>query len=306
MQTKSFRMISFLLFLVLAFTGNALLFHAHSSSGQKVATGRIAEADYMQRIQAVSEQVQPKEGHRTKIVLGDLVPRMVSYGIIDMSKMEELYKRRGGIPAEQKEMLTQPSNIPLVVNANNATWLVNILWPLGLANKMEINKQSPVAGKDVNNFASTGGWQLGKEENGGAYFNRYDLIPLTPEQENRVWRLATSTYRPCCDNSTFFQDCNHGSAALAILALGVSQGLSDDEIYRTLLAFNSYWFAQNYLETALYFNVVKETDWNDVDPRLALSKNYSSLSRWIRNVHAHVSKVPGLLPKTENDADCST
>ncbi len=258
----------------------------------------------MQRIQAVSEQVQPKEGYQTKIILGDLVPRMVAYGIIDLSKMEELYKRRGGIPAEQKEMLTQPYNVPLVVNANNATWLVNILWPLGLANKMEINKQSPVAGKDMNNFASTGGWQLGKEENGGAYFNRYDLIPLTPEQENRVWRLATSTYRPCCDNSTFFQDCNHGSAAMAILALGISQGLSGDEIYRTLLAFNSYWFAQNYLETALYFNVVKETDWNDVDPRLVLSKNYSSLSRWIRNVHVHVSKVPGLLPKPETGGSC--
>ncbi|SRR6266568_397885 len=26
-----------------------------------------------------------------------------------------------------------------------------------------------------------------------------------------VLNVATKTFRPCCDNSTFYQDCNHGS-----------------------------------------------------------------------------------------------
>ena len=277
---------------------------AYAGSGQQIDTGRTEKADYAQRMKAVAEQVAPKEGYQTKLILGDLVPRMVALGIIDMAKMEELYKARGGLSPEQKQMLTHPSTVPLSVNADNATWLVNILWPLGLANKMVINKRSPIAGRHVNDFASAGGWQLGREKNGGAYFNRHDLIPLTAKQQQRVWRLATATYRPCCDNSTFFQDCNHGSAAMAILEMGVSQGLSDEEIYRTLLAFNSYWFEQNYLETALYFNVIKKTDWNNVDPKLALSRNYSSLSRWLKNVHAAVSKVPGLLPETETGGTC--
>jgi hypothetical protein len=172
---------------------------------------------------------------------------------------------------------------------------------------MAINKRSPIAGRDLPRLASTGGWELGKEKNGASYFNRYDLIRLTAEQEMRVHRIATSTYRPCCDNSTFFQDCNHGSAALAVIQLGVAQGLSDDEIYRTLLAFNSYWFGPSYFETALYFNVVKGVDWSAVDPRLMLSRRYSAASGWDRNVHAQAAKVAGLLPKVEEDPEsCGT
>ena len=118
-----------------------------------------------------------------------------------------------------------------------------------------------------------------------------------------VWRIASRTYRPCCDNSTFFQDCNHGSAALAVIALGVAQGLSDDAIYRTLLAFNSYWFTATYVETALYINVVKGTDWSGVDPSLVLSRRYSTASGWQRNVHVRAVKVPNLLPKAEDQGE---
>lgn len=304
MQAKRFKAIFPLRLSVLALALSISQFPAYSASNQRVETGRAAKVDYAQRIQAVTNQVQPKTGYQTKLALGDVVPRMVSLGIIDLAKIEELYKDRGGLSPEQRQMLTQSSNAPLLVNGENATWLVHILWPLGLANKMKINKRSPINGKHVGDFASTGGWRLGKEDNGGRYFNRYDLISLTAEQQQRVWRLATTTYRPCCDNSTFFQDCNHGSAALALLELGVSQGLTDEEMYRTLLAFNSYWFGQEYLETALYFDVIKKTNWNNVDPKLVLSRKYSSLSQWLKTVHASVSKVPGLLPKTEPDGTC--
>ncbi len=169
---------------------------------------------------------------------------------------------------------------------------------------MEINKQSPVYGADINNFASTGGWQLGKDESGGVYFNKFPLIKLTDSQQRRVKMIADSTYRPCCNNSTFFQDCNHGSAAMALIELGVFQGFSDTDIYRTLLGFNAFWFPQNYNEIALYFNVIKNTDWHDIDPRLALSKNYSSISGWLQNVDAPVRNVHGLLPTSANGGSC--
>lgn len=291
----------------LALALSAPLLPAHSAAAAKIETGRVAEGDYAQRRQAVAEQVRPKDGYQTKLVLGDLVPRMVAHGIIDPAKIEALYKERGGIPPDLKLVLTQASDTPLTVTSENTNWLVNLLWPLGLSNRMAINKRSPIAGKDLASFASTGGWELGKRKNGASYFNRYRLIRLTRKQERRVWRIANATYRPCCDNSTFFQDCNHGSAALAVIQLGVAQGLSDDEIYRTLLAFNSYWFGPSYLETALYFNVVKGVDWSDVDPKLVLSRTYSTASGWHRNAHVRASKVPGLLPKAEDDAEsCGT
>lgn len=298
-QTSSLPVLS-----TLALALSALPVPAHSAPVAKAETGRIVSGDYAQRRETVGEQVRPKEGYQTKLVLGDVVPRMVSHGIIDMTKMEALYKERGGIPPELKQILTQASDMPLIVTKENANWLVNILWPIGLSNKVAINKRSPIVGKDIGNLASTAGWQLGKAKNGASYFNRHKLIPLTREQQQRVWRIATSTYRPCCDNSTFFQDCNHGSAALAVIQLGVSQGLSDGEIYRTLLAFNSFWFGPSYLETALYFNVVKEKNWSDLDPRVLLSRRYSTASGWHTNVHLHASKVPGLLPKAEDDESC--
>jgi hypothetical protein len=34
--------------------------------------------------------VRPKEGYQTRLVLGDVVARMVSQGIIDLGEMEEL------------------------------------------------------------------------------------------------------------------------------------------------------------------------------------------------------------------------
>ena len=279
----------------------ASLVPAHPSSA--IVKAALTGA-YATTTEQVSGQVLPKGGFRTKIVLGDIVPTMVSDGIIDIAKVEALYKNSGGIPPEEMKLLTQPSVEPLVINADNAPWLIDILWPIGLANKMSINEQSPVAGKNVNNFASTGGWSLGKADSGGVYFNAYPLISLTPAQEQHVKEIAGSIYRPCCNNSTFFQDCNHGSAALALVELGVAQGLSDAEIYKTLLDFNSFWFQQNYLETALYFKVVKNTDWNAVDPKVALSQDYSSISGWEKNVDAVVSKIPGLIPQTQSGGSC--
>ncbi len=272
--------------------------------GNRVETGYIKNGDYTKRKIDVFNEINPKDGFQSKIVLGDTIPKLVSLGIIDMPKMQQIYQGRGGIPKEEMQLLTKPSHTPLVINANNANWIDNLLWAVGLSNKMEINRQSPVNGPDVNNFASTGGWTLGKEESGGAYFNKYSLISLTRKQQKRIQIIAESSYRPCCNNSTFFQDCNHGSAAMALIELGVSQNLSDQEIYKTLLAFNAFWFPQNYDELALYFNVVKNTDWHDVDPKLALSKNYSSIGGWIANIETEVAKVPNLIPKPQNSGSC--
>lgn len=279
---------------------------ANISATPQAGTGQITSGDYKSRIAFVSEEVNPTKGIQTKIILGDAVPKMVALGIIDMDKIKALYKNRGGIPPEEMKMLTEPSNVPLTIKAGNAVWLVNLLWPLGLANKMDVNNQSPVAGANVNGYASTGGWSLGQAATGGGYFNKYTLVPLTPAQEQRVLQLAQSTYRPCCDNSSFFQDCNHGSAAMAIIELGVSQNLSDADIYQTLLAFNSFWFPQNYVETALYFNIVKGVDWKGVDPKTILGKDYSSLSGWTKNVDTPVQKIPGLIPQSQNGASCGT
>lgn len=250
----------------------------------------------------VTAKVLPETGFQSKIVLSDSVRRLAAEGVIDKDKFEAIYKDRGGLPDELKDVFTKPSNRQILLTRNNSNFYVNLLWPLGLSNYMSTNKDSPVNGKSLFNFASTGGWNIGKAENGGTYFNKFKIVELTPEQEAVVTKIAKNTYRPCCNNSTFFQDCNHGSALLGLLQLGASQGLTEDELYRETLAFNSFWFPNNYIQTALYFKAVENIDWENVNPKTVMDKVYSSASG--ANLVAKKVNELGLVPQTKGGAGC--
>lgn len=251
----------------------------------------------------VVKRVLPEQGFQSKIHLGESVVRLVEHGVIDREKFEALYKDRGGLPEGLRNVLTQPSHELILLTRESANYYVNLLWPLGLANRMSANERSPINGNSLFNLASTGGWNLGREENGGAYFNKFAIVSLAPEQESLVTKIAENTYRPCCDNSTFYQDCNHGSALLGLLQLGASQGLTEDELYREALAFNSFWFPHNYIQTALYFKAVKGIEWESVDPKVVLGKDYSTISGWSGTVAKEVASR-GLVPQAQGGAGC--
>lgn len=254
-------------------------------------------------IDEVTAQVLPEQGFQSKIALSDSMVKLAQNGVIDRDKFLAIYQDRGGLPKELEDVLDRPSTEAILLTRQNANYYVNLLWPLGLANYMSSNKKSPINGKSLFNFASTGGWDLGKEENGGAYFNKLKIVELTPEQESLVTKIAQNTYRPCCNNSTFYQDCNHGSALLGLIQLGAAQGLSEDELYREALAFNSFWFPHNYIQTALYLKAVKNTDWSNVDPKTVMGKDYSSAGGWYANVDAEVKEL-GLVPQGRSGSNC--
>ncbi|MBI2577569.1 MAG: hypothetical protein HYV77_01860 [Candidatus Wildermuthbacteria bacterium] len=270
----------------------------------RIASGNLFAAVASDTLLAeIQENVLPSQGFQSKIALKNSIVKLVEEGVIDKEKVEELYEKRGGIPYEMRSMIEKPSDIPIILTSENAGYYVNMLWALGLSNYMSTNETSPIKGKSLFNFASTGGWTLGKAKNGGEYFNKFKIVELSLEQEAVVTEIAKNTYRPCCDNSTFFQDCNHGSALLGLLSLGVTQGLSEEELYKEALAFNSFWFANTYIETALYFKAVKGVDWKDIDAKLVMSKEFSSASGWYKNIHAKVQDL-GLIPKQQGGSGC--
>lgn len=252
-------------------------------------------------------KVLPKDGFETRLVLGDIVPKLVSYGIIDAEKFRKLYGERGLID-DKLSILTKNSETVLKIDAGNAGLLLNIFWPIGLANKTVFNEKSPIKGESLFRFASTGGWTLGKEDNGGKYFNKYNLIKLTPQQETIALDVAKNTYRPCCGNSTFFQDCNHGSALLGVIELGASQGMSKEELYKLAMDFNSFWFPDTYIKTALYFKIDKKIDWKDVDPKEIMSYNYSSGPGWSKNIAGPFQEIlkknSDIFPKASSGGSC--
>jgi hypothetical protein len=248
--------------------------------------------------QAVAH-VLPKDGFRSRIALKSSILKLVEYGVIDRGKFFAIFGKTGPDSAEFAGVLTNPSDGPILLTTANASRYVDLLWPIGLANHMAANTKSPLHGAPVK-YASNEGWTLGREESGMGYFDKFPIVQLTPAQERRVVRISKATYRPCCDNSTFFQDCNHGSALLGLLQLGTSQGLSERELYREALAFNAFWFPDNYVQTALFFQVAKKIRWVDVDPKLVLSSKYSALSSWQQNVADRVARIRGLIPPAPN------
>jgi hypothetical protein len=254
----------------------------------------------------VTANVIPPSGYQSQIELQDSIVRLVRYGVISRDKYRDLQKFNRLLPEELSAVLNTPSNNPIHLSRENASRYVSLLWAAGLSNRLDANKESPLVGPDLPSFASTGGWTLGRAPEGSGYFNRFPIVDLKPEAEALAVRVAKSTYRPCCNNSTFFQDCNHGSALFAVLQLGASQGLSEDQLYKEAVAFNSFWFPDYYIGTALYFKVVRKTDWRDADARIVMGSDFSAGGPWQQNVLAAIRAIPNLIPQPAGGANCGT
>lgn len=224
-----------------------------------------------------SEKIIPKEGIVLPARWGDLGVRMTSAGVIDKIKFEEMYAKRGGLNNEEKKLLEGLDNGNLKITRENSGFVLNLLWALGLGNKNEILESGPMSDKKYGgpgNFASTGGWTLAQGSSMNHY-SKHRFIVLTPEQQALVEKVSKGIFRPCCGNSTHFPDCNHGMAMLGLLELMASQGVSEDEMYKTALAVNSYWFPDTYITIAKYLNS-QGKDWSGAVPKEILGFDYSS------------------------------
>ena len=236
------------------------------------------------------EAVLPSKGVELPVTWGDLGKKLVDAGAIDASAMESLYQDRGGMSAEYRELLGGSSDEKLVITQDNAGYLLNLLWALGLANKNPIledktEMMNPGYG-GAGNFASTGGWTLAQGD-AMNHYNMHSLVTLTVDQQKLVDKVSRGIFRPCCGNSTHFPDCNHGMAMLGLLELMASQGMSEKEMYEAALAVNSYWFPDTYLTIAMYMQQ-KGVAWQDVSPKEMLGENYSGAAGF-QNISSQIS-----------------
>ncbi len=231
-------------------------------------------------------QVLPEEGYALGITYGDMGPKLIEAGVIDLDKFVQVYERAGRpLTQRQLDILTKGSNEEIVMSRDNAYFLLNLFWAFGLANDNRILKKGPLAQyrglAGVGAFASTGGWTLSKTR-ATDYYSTLALAPLTSAQQKELEEFAYNSYRPCCNNSTAFADCNHGMAALGMAELMAAAGASADDMFAALKRANAYWFPQQYLDLARYFQVREGLAWNEVDPRVVMGKNFSTASGWSR------------------------
>ena len=227
------------------------------------------------------EQVNPAGGYALPVSFGNLGPRLLANGVIDYDAFAAIYENSGNpMTSAEVEILTHGSEEKIVITAENAHFLLNFFWAVGLVNKNSILTEGPMmqnSDGQVDRFASTGGWTLATKSVMELYAH-VDLISLTPEQQVHVEEVASALYRPCCDNPTLFPDCNHGMAMLGLLELMASQGASVDEMFEAAKYVNAYWFPQQTLETAIYLKTNQNIDFADADARIVVSKELSSAS----------------------------
>lgn len=225
----------------------------------------------------LEKEVLPSAGVVLPVKWGNLGQRLVDNGVIDRKKLEQIYQARGGLNEEAKKLLESGNNGHLKMTAENSGFLLNLLWAFGLANKNPVLEKGPMQDPQyggAGNFASTGGWSLAQGK-AMDHYAKYPLVTLNGEQQALVERVAKNIYRPCCGNSTYFPDCNHGMAMLGLLELLAAQNISEKEMYRLALYVNSYWFPDTYLTIAQYLQN-KGTPWANVNPQEILGANFSS------------------------------
>lgn len=229
--------------------------------------------------QNLFDEINPEKGYQLNVAYGSLGPDMLNLGVLDLDKFKAAYEKSGSnLTPEQLEILTKGSNKKITINQDNSYFLLNFFWAVGLGNKSKVLTEGDMTkyGKDqVGNFASTGGWSLSKD-NPMNYYAKGDLIPLTPLQEELVNKVASNIYRPCCNNSTAFPDCNHGMALLAILELLAKNNATENQMYDSAKYINAFWFPGNYYDIALYFKNKENKNFSQIPGQVVLGKNYSS------------------------------
>ena len=219
----------------------------------------------------------------------DLGKKMVQDGVIDKALLAQSTTGTDELP-EDLEKYFEEGGDRIEINSSNSHFWVNVLWGLGLANKNPILEEGDMMIEDdASIFASTGGWSLGTGDPMDHY-SRHSYITLSKDQQKAVSEIAGSIYRSCCGNSTAFPDCNHGMAMLGLIELMVSQGKSQEEIYKAALALNTYWFPQTYLDIAYFFEE-NGKDFSKASPKELLSKTFSSADGY-SVVSERVGQIP--------------
>ncbi|TAL49225.1 hypothetical protein EPN83_01660 [Patescibacteria group bacterium] len=216
------------------------------------------------------------ESYVLPIKLRNLGERMVSAGVIDRKKFEELYRQSGRL-SEAAKLLSQNEDAYVEINPENSDILLNFLWALGLGQKNKLLEENFFADKNTaGGLASTAGWTIARGD-AMEHLGRHRFLPLTAEQESLVERLARTIYRPCCNNPAHLPDCNHGMAMLGLLELMSAQNVSEEEMYKAALAANSAWFPDTYRSLGEYFKS-RGIRWETTSPKQILSATYSSAS----------------------------
>jgi hypothetical protein len=301
---KKLRKYWLIITLIAFFAGSAGGFGIGRYSANQEST--MAAQHQADEMTAIANTISPTDGFKVQAVYGDVGPNLLDTGAIDLTAFKQLYQQNGQPLSDQEiKNLTQGSQDQITFTRQNARFLLNFFWALGLANKNTILDNGPIqeaSSGQIEGYASTGGWTLGTKSV-SELFSSAAILSLTSEQQARVEEVAKAVYRPCCNNPTHFPDCNHGMAMLGLLELMASQNATTDEMLQAAKSANAFWFPQQTLEQAIFFKATQKTKYPNIDAKLIVGQQYSSLSGF-QNMHQWLSENGLLEQTTKNGNNC--
>jgi hypothetical protein len=261
----------------------------------------VAEQNLARDIAGLADEVFPPDGYQIPAKYGNIGPELVAFGVIDYDAIVSLYEKSGQpLTEDQLAILTQESDQPIIINSQNAYFLLNLFWAFGLANANPILTEGPITQHgqgDVTQFASTGGWGLGTKPV-NELFAGTTIVTLTADEQLLVEKIAALIYRPCCNNPTLFPDCNHGMAMLGLLELMAAQGAGEDEMLEAAKSINAFWYPQQAFETALYLKYTQDINYSEADPKIVVGdqlfsgSGFAAVHQWLQS-NGKLEQAPG-------------
>jgi hypothetical protein len=254
---------------------------------------------------ALMNRINPSGGFQLPVVYGQVGPELLRTGSIDLSTLKELFGKNGTTLSDQEiKVLIQGSQDAIMINRQNAAFLVNLFWAIGLTNQNPIldQGQSWTRGGKLEDVPSISGWKLSQMP-AVEWFAKEKILPLSPTQQKRFEEVARAVYMPCCENSVLLPDCSHGMAMLGLLELMGSQDASVDAMLLAAKQANAFWFSQQTLEQAIFMIATQLKDYATVDARSILSASYSS-AKGFQQLHQWLANNGMLIDESNNPIDC--
>lgn len=257
------------------------------------ANGQAVSIDETKLLQ----QVVPENGVTLKTKWQGTPARLVELGLIDVEKLMQYSERYGQTVTPEDLKIFKPNyNEPIEMNKQNSVLVYNILWALGYANKNPVldyeleryGSDTVVRGLAGSyfSFADLGG--NSKRPQGG--YNSFELVTTTQEQQEIVNKISSEGAVPSCGNTFNLPDCSCSFAVLALTELGASQGLTEEEIYEDLKGILPYRFPRIYVLHAIYFKLTKNLDWDSVDAKTLVNKEFSS-AQGVTRTHRELAQI---------------
>ena len=113
----------------------------------------LNKADNSKQAEILYEQINPKDGYKLLVSYGDLGPRLLESGVIDYDAFAAIYENGNNpLSADQIDILQSGSGEQVVITAENAHFLLNFFWAVGLVNNNPILTDGPMVQNSNGHF----------------------------------------------------------------------------------------------------------------------------------------------------------